>query len=109
MIFQGVRTRDPLSHLCICHGQHHETKPWEGLRHGEVNIYLLRYKNYINLRNSYLALIANSLLRTATGLDGQADPCYRIIRRVFKHCPRDQASVNAMKQTCVIVILAYFT
>ena len=23
--------------------------------------------------------------------------------------PRDQASVNAMKQTCVIVILAYFT
>ena len=28
---------------------------------------------------------------------------------VFKHRPRDQASVNAMKQTCVIVILAYFT
>ena len=26
---------------------------------------------------------------------------------VFKHCPRDPASVNAMKQTCVIVILAY--
>ena len=31
--------------------------------------------------------------------------------RVFKHSPRDPASVtcNAMKQTCVIVILAYFT
>ena len=29
--------------------------------------------------------------------------------RVFKHRPRDPASVNAMKQTCVIVILAYFT
>ena len=28
---------------------------------------------------------------------------------VFKHRPRDPASVNAMKQTCVIVILAYFT
>ena len=26
--------------------------------------------------------------------------------RVFKHRPRDPASVNAMKQTCVIVILA---
>ena len=24
----------------------------------------------------------------------------------FKHLPRDEASVNAMKQTCVIVILA---
>ena len=29
--------------------------------------------------------------------------------REFTHRPRDQASVNAMKQTCVIVILAYFT
>ena len=29
----------------------------------------------------------------------------RPIGRVFKH-PRDPASVNAMKQTCVIVILA---
>ena len=28
---------------------------------------------------------------------------------LFKHSPRDPASVNAMKQTCVIVILAYFT
>ena len=26
-----------------------------------------------------------------------------------QHHPRDLASVNAMKQTCVIVILAYFT
>ena len=33
----------------------------------------------------------------------------RPIGRVFKHLPRDPASVNAMKQTCVIVILAYFT
>ena len=28
---------------------------------------------------------------------------------VFKHNQRDLSSVNAMKQTCVIVILAYFT
>ena len=28
--------------------------------------------------------------------------------RVFKHLPRDPVSVNAMKKTCVIVILAYF-
>ena len=33
----------------------------------------------------------------------------RPLGRVFKHPPRDPASVNAMKQTCVIVILAYFT
>ena len=33
----------------------------------------------------------------------------RPIGRMFKHLPRDLASVNAMKQTCVIFILAYFT
>ena len=33
----------------------------------------------------------------------------RPLGRVFKYRPRDPASVNAMKQTCVIVILAYFT
>ena len=33
----------------------------------------------------------------------------RLIGRVFKHLMRDPASVIAMKQTCVIVILAYFT
>ena len=31
------------------------------------------------------------------------------IGRVLKHLPRDPTSINAMKQTCVIVILAYFT
>ena len=30
----------------------------------------------------------------------------RPLGRVFKHRPRDPTSVNAMKQTCVIVILA---
>ena len=29
--------------------------------------------------------------------------------QVFKHRPRDPKSVNSMKLTCVIVILAYFT
>ena len=33
----------------------------------------------------------------------------RPMGRVFKDLPRDLASVDAMKQTCVIVILAYFT
>ena len=33
----------------------------------------------------------------------------RPLGRVFKHRLRDPASVNAMKQTCVIVTLAYFT
>ena len=32
----------------------------------------------------------------------------RLLGPVFKHRPRDLASVNAMK-TCVIVILAYLT
>ena len=30
-------------------------------------------------------------------------------RQSVQHHPRDPASVNAKKQTCVIVILAYFT
>ena len=33
----------------------------------------------------------------------------RPIGRVFKQLPRDPASVNAMKQACVIVFLAYFS
>ena len=33
----------------------------------------------------------------------------RPVGRVLKHLPRDGASVNAMKQTCAIIILAYFT
>ena len=33
----------------------------------------------------------------------------RPIGGVFKHLLRDPASVNAVKQACVIVILAYFT
>ena len=32
----------------------------------------------------------------------------RPLGRVFKHRPRDKASVNAMKQRSVIVILALF-
>ena len=31
----------------------------------------------------------------------------RPIGRVFKHLPMDAASVDAMKQTCVIISLAY--
>ena len=33
----------------------------------------------------------------------------RSLGRVFKHRPSDPASLNAFKQTCVIIILAYFT
>ena len=33
----------------------------------------------------------------------------RSLGRVVKHRPRDPETVNAMKQTCVIVIIAYFT
>ena len=33
----------------------------------------------------------------------------RLLGREFKHRPRDPVSVNSMKQTCVMVTLAYFT
>ena len=33
----------------------------------------------------------------------------RLLGRMVKHHLRDLASVNAIKQTCVIVILTYFT
>ena len=33
----------------------------------------------------------------------------RPLGQVFKHRPRDLANVNAMNQTCVIVILAFIT
>ena len=47
----------------------------------------------------------------ALTLAGSRGSCLnmRPLGRVFKHRPRDPASVNAIKQTCVIVILAYFT
>ena len=35
--------------------------------------------------------------------------CCLNMRPSVQHHPRDPSSVNAMKQTCVIVILAYFT
>ena len=34
---------------------------------------------------------------------------HKAVRPKFKYRLRDPASVNAMRQTCVIVILAYFT
>ena len=42
---------------------------------------------------------------------GSRGRCFntRLLLRVFKHRPRDPALVNAMKQTFVVVILAYFT
>ena len=42
---------------------------------------------------------------------GSQESCsnMRPIGRVLKDLERDLASINAMKQTCVIVILAYFT
>ena len=42
---------------------------------------------------------------------GSRGSCWntRPLGLVFKHRPRDPASVNAMKQTCLIVILAYLT
>ena len=43
--------------------------------------------------------------------DRSLESCLNIrpLGGVFKHLLRDLASVNAMKQICVIIILAYFT
>ena len=59
-----------------------------------------------------LGLIMGShMLFHAFTFAGSRESCSktRPIGRVLKHIPRDLVSVNAMKQTCVIVILAYFT
>ena len=42
---------------------------------------------------------------------GSGGSCLNIrpLGREFKHPLRDPASVNAMTQTCVVVILVYFT
>ena len=42
---------------------------------------------------------------------GSRGSCFNTkpLGRAFKHLPRDPASVNAMKLTYVVVILAYFT
>ena len=42
---------------------------------------------------------------------GSRESCLnmRLLGGVFKHLLRDPSSVNEMKQTCVIIILAYFT
>ena len=47
----------------------------------------------------------------ALAFTGSGGSCLntRPLGRVFKHRPRDMASVYARKQTCVIAILAYFT
>ena len=47
----------------------------------------------------------------ALSFAGSRGSCFnmRLLGRVFKHLLRDLASVNAMKQTCAVVILAYFT
>ena len=45
----------------------------------------------------------------ALTLDGSQGSCLntRPFGLVFKHCPRDPASVNAMKQTCVHILPDY--
>ena len=47
----------------------------------------------------------------ALTFDGSQGSCLntRLSGGAFKHLSKDPASFNAMKQTCVIVILAYFT
>ena len=57
-------------------------------------------------KNIYFDIVFHAL--TSSGSRGSFLNT-RPMGRVFKDLPRDLASVNAMKQTCVIVILAYFT
>ena len=64
-------------------------------------------------KHKHRAIIKGShmLFFIALAFAGSRGSCLntRPLGRVFKHRPIDPASVNAMKQTCVIVILAYFT
>ena len=67
--------------------------------------------SYIQLLNTHFDYRDHTCFFHALTFAGSRGSCLntRPLGRVFKHRPRDPASVNAMKQTCVIVILAYFT
>ena len=58
-----------------------------------------------------MSIIGITHVFDALKLAGSRGSCLntRPLGRVFKHRPRDPESFNAMKQTYVIVILAYFT
>ena len=65
----------------------------------------------IKRKRKHVANIGITHVFSCINIAGSQGCCLntRPIGLVFKHLPRDPASVNAMKQTCVIVILAYFT
>ena len=61
--------------------------------------------------NLYVRISGSHLFIHALIFAGSQGSCLNIkpLGQVFKHRPRDPASVDAMTQTFVIVILAYFT
>ena len=70
-------------------------------------IHSISYEPLVNIKDEY----RDHMFFHALTFAGSRGSCLntRPSGRVFKHRPRDPASVIAMKQTCVIVILAYFT
>ena len=79
---------------------------------------LLLFRHYISHKITFGAPSSGGVLRSACGAFISCINICRVPRMLFEHeanrpsvqhHSRDPASVNAMKQTCVIVILAYFT
>ena len=66
-------------------------------------VYVLKVGNVDNIGITHVFSCINICRVPRMLFEHEAD------RPSVQHHPRDPASVNAMKQTCVIVILAYFT
>ena len=67
-----------------------------------VQLYFLKCKSNIGITHVFFHVLTFA---------GSRGSCLkrRPLGRVFKHRPRDSSSVNAMKQTCANVMLAYST
>ena len=74
------------------------------------NIYL-RVCDLVKISSQIVRLLESHMFFHALTFAGSRGSCLntRPLGQVFKQHQRDPASVNAMKQTCVIIILAYFT
>ena len=85
--------------LNMCFGCSKEPSHRDGSFEYPQHMFLLRNKK----NNFQLRTLICGLALTLMMFEHEAD------RPSDQHYPRDPASVNAMIQTCVIVILAYFT
>ena len=80
-----------------------KTQNGHGLLTTDSNITIRPYEKHNNIGITHVFSCINICRVPRMLFEHEAD------RPSVQHHPRDPASVNAMKQTCVIVILAYFT